>query len=144
MQIASRRRKPRPCIRSNPNPLSLTFIILNIDSHLVAPKQTFAFAVLPSIPGIEELGDTVVSDVFRKRLCFRPVKRGAYCEETHRGWKVVGGAPGLPTAVLAVSVSETFGISRLESVLNPRDCILSRQGVEHGWTKISAQLKFLI
>ena len=48
-----------------------------VGTHLVAPEEDIALAVLEALPGVEELGDAVVADVVGVLLGLVPGQRGA-------------------------------------------------------------------
>ena len=66
-------------------------------AHLVAPEETLASSVLPSVPSTQELGDTVVADMVGEWFGIGPVQWGAEGEEAHG----VEPRPGRPVAARA-------------------------------------------
>lgn len=52
-------------------------------THLVAPEEDVASAILEPMPDVKELLNPVLPDMVRVLLGFRPVERGADCEQSH-------------------------------------------------------------
>jgi hypothetical protein len=55
-----------------------------LTAHLVAPEELIASTILQTLPDVQELGDSMVPDMFCMLLGFVPGERGSKRQKTHR------------------------------------------------------------
>jgi hypothetical protein len=57
------------------------------ETHLIAPEESVTLSILEPIPDMQELGDSMVSDMVRVFLSFIPRKGSSKIQKAHGGSK---------------------------------------------------------